>query len=57
MVWPQSMGSGDVLIGMIGQVGIDEEIARDPLDGAQHIIVADAATPELHDQPDLVLRG
>src|SRR5262245_3838515 len=52
-----SDGKRLVAIGVIGPFGIDEEIARDPLDGAQHIIVADAATPELHDQTDLVLGG
>ena len=47
----------DVLIGVVGEGLVDEQLARHPLDGAQHLGVANAATPELHDQPDLVLRG
>ena len=53
MVWPQSMGS-DVLIGVVGKGGVDEQFARHALDGAQHPRIANAAAPELHDQADLV---
>jgi hypothetical protein len=42
---------------VVGEGGIDEQLARNPLDGAQHIRITDAATPELHDQADLVWRA
>ena len=54
---PAFDGQRDVLIGVVGEGGVDEQFPRHPLDGAQHVGVADAATPELHDQADLVLRA
>ncbi len=54
---PAFDGERDVLIGVVGEGIVDEQLARHPLDGAEHLGVADAATPELHDQTDLVLRG
>ncbi len=45
----------DVLIGVFGEGLVDEHLARDGLDGAQHFGVADTATPQLHDKADLVL--
>ncbi len=42
---------------MLGEGVVDEQLARHELDGAQDPRVADAAAPELEDEPDLVLRG
>jgi hypothetical protein len=47
----------DVLISVLGEGRIDEHLARHAFDGAQDPGIADAATPELHDQADLVLRA
>ena len=50
-------GERDILIGVSGEGGVDEQLARHKLDGAQHTPVANAAMPELHDQADLVFRS
>jgi hypothetical protein len=39
---------------MVGEGRVDEQLARHPLDGAQHPRIVDATPPELHDQADLV---
>ena len=47
----------DVLIGVIAENFIDELLPRHALDRTQDRGVANAATPKLHDQTDLVLRA
>src|SRR5205085_4116704 len=46
----------DILIGLIGEGGGHEELARDPLERAENARVGDAEAAQLHDEAQLLRR-